>query len=96
MKLWLSRRRSGRYILSALRPIYAQVSGQPTDHDLYFAPGEPVGVNDLCSFQITKLFGVSLNRWESIEVELTGCVLPGGDLVTKDDHELHLQPESAG
>lgn len=75
MKLWLTRRRSGRYTLTALPPQPAIVHGTEA-LDLFLTPGEPIGVENLCPEGIRQMFGVSLGRYESCEVELSATVVP--------------------
>lgn len=74
MRLWLSRQRDGRYMLTLYQPIIARVHG--TDQwDLYVVAGDPVGYRGMCPEITEKLFGVSLELLDSVQVELTGKVV---------------------
>lgn len=97
MKLYLSRRRSGRYILSALPPVHAAVAEEGAQSDLYFRPGEPIGVDDLCPGGILKLFEIHLARLETVRVELRGHVADGTPvlkLVKEEPKDVRLLLES--
>lgn len=74
MKLWLTRRHGGLYMLTAFKPVVARVRG--TDHsDAYMRIGEPIGVNGLCPEGVRSLFGVALDELEMIQVQLTGRIV---------------------
>jgi hypothetical protein len=71
VKLLLSRRPSGQYMLTRDLPIRERVRGTHSD-DLYFTPGEPIGVNHLCHTVIHALLGGYVPAYfETVPVELT-------------------------
>jgi len=74
LKLWLSRLRSGRYLITQYKPILATI-GDTDVKDLYIKSGEPVGIPSMCS-GILKLVGSKpLKRLESVKIELEGKLL---------------------
>lgn len=75
MKLWLSRESSGHYTLSVFKPIKLHVYGTDKE-ELYLVPGESFGVRHLCPRGTFAVFGVKINRLESVEVELHGQFIP--------------------
>lgn len=74
MILWLSRLRSGRYLITQLKPDLKTIKGTDVQ-DLYIKGGEPVGIPSMCS-GILKLVGSKpLKRLESVKIELEGKLL---------------------
>ena len=75
MKLWLSRQHDGRYMLTALRPVKANV-GRTGIVDLYAKVGDPVVDRHLCPWGTDQMFpGAKLEPLESVRVEVIGKVL---------------------
>lgn len=75
MKLYLSRQHNDLYMLTKLKPIKAKVLG--TDHeDLYTAPGEPIGIRNLCEVILKLAQVTSIQPLQSIKINLTGEVIP--------------------
>lgn len=73
-KLWLTRQYDGKYMLTELPPVYEKV-GDADYVDVYFKPGEPQGVRNLC-YRILFIFGAKpLKKLESIQVEIEGRTL---------------------
>lgn len=74
IEAYLTRQFAGDYMLTAKEPIVAIVEGVG-HHDVYLQPGEPIGLRHLCIAGVKELFGVKLNRLESIKVRLAAEVL---------------------
>ena len=71
MKLWLSRQANGMYMLTERKPIAAPVDRLDYT-DLYIAPGDAIGIRNVCGL-ILGVCGVpALKRGESVQVELEG------------------------
>lgn len=77
MKLRLSRGRENRYMLTRFEPIRTGVAGTDFE-DLYFRPGDPMAVGNLCSASVKLLFGVELAPFCTAVVDLEGMVLGDG------------------
>lgn len=73
MRLWLSRQADGRYMLTATKPVQAEVKGTGTA-DLYIRYGDPIGLRHLCAAGSVSLFGVSLMPLESVKVEINASI----------------------
>ena len=69
MKLWLSRQRSGAYMLTRGAPVRQRITGT-SDDDLYVPYGDPVGHRNFCENGIHAL-GIELELLESARVEMT-------------------------
>ena len=80
MKLYLTRQLNGLYILTALKPTFADILGSNGKVDAYIQAGEPIGMRNLCD-RILILVGMDkpLKRCTTIEIELTGKVLESLD-----------------
>ena len=80
MKLYLTRQLNGLYMLTALKPTFADILGSDGKVDAYIQPGEPIGMRNLCD-RILILVGMNkpLKRCTTIEIELTGKVLESLD-----------------
>jgi hypothetical protein len=76
MKLYLTRQLNGLYMLTALKPTFADILGSNGKVDAYIQAGEPIGMRNLCD-RILILVGMNkpLKRCTTIEIELTGKVL---------------------
>jgi hypothetical protein len=76
MKLYLTRQLNGLYMLTALKPTFADILGSNGKVDAYIQAGEPIGMRNLCD-RILILVGMDkpLKRCSTIEIELTGKVL---------------------
>lgn len=75
MRLFLTRQHNGLYMLTKLKPTFADVQG--TDFvDAYIQPGEPIGIRNLCNM-ILLVLGIEspLKRCTTIEIELNGAVI---------------------
>lgn len=71
MRLWLSRQRDGKYMLTQHKPVVAEVGTSGTS-DLYVMAGDPVGYRGMCQMVTEQIFGVRVARLDSVEVELWG------------------------
>ena len=80
MKLYLTRQLNGLYMLTALKPTFADILGSNGKVDAYIQAGEPIGMRNLCD-RILILVGMDkpLKRCTTIEIELTGKVLKSLD-----------------
>ena len=80
MKLYLTRQLNGLYMLTALKPIFADILGSNGKIDAYIQAGEPIGMRNLCD-RILILVGMDkpLKRCTTIEIELSGKVLESLD-----------------
>ena len=78
MKLYLTRQLNGLYMLTALKPTFADILGSNGKVDAYIQAGEPIGIRNLCD-KMLIVAGVDkpLKRCTTIEIELTGKVLKG-------------------
>lgn len=76
MRLYLTRQLNGLYMLTALKPTFADILGSNGKVDAYIQAGEPIGMRNLCD-RILILIGMDkpLKRCTTIEIELTGKVL---------------------
>ena len=76
MRLYLTRHLNGLYMLTALKPTFADILGSNGKVDAYIQAGEPIGMRNLCD-RILILVGMNkpLKRCTTIEIELTGKVL---------------------
>lgn len=76
MRLYLTRQLNGLYMLTALKPTFADILGSNGKVDAYIQAGEPIGMRNLCD-RILILVGMDkpLKRCTTIEIELTGKVL---------------------
>jgi hypothetical protein len=80
MKLYLSRRASGSYQVTALQPIRTTMLGCATE-DVYPRPGDPVTLGGLCPFSIHKLFGRELAPLECPRARAHGGAEQGTALI---------------
>lgn len=75
MQLYLTRQHNGLYMLTKLKPTFADVQG--TDFvDAYIQAGEPIGIRNLCNM-ILVVLGIEtpMKRCTTIEIELNGAVI---------------------
>lgn len=72
MKLWASKRKNARYILTATRPERACVLGTRA-FDYYTPPGDPIGV-DVCEAGFEALTSMNLDDFGQVRIELTAKV----------------------
>lgn len=86
MRLHLTRQANGLYALTARPPLVAVVEGEARS-DIYLAPGEPIGIRNLCAPGVKRLFGLPahLRRLTTIEVDLTGRAIDDGDTETETE-----------
>ena len=56
LKLWLSRQRDGKYLLTKRKPVLATVEGVGKQ-DFYVAPGDPVGYRNMCAEVTPQVLG---------------------------------------
>jgi len=71
--LWLSRKADGRYMLTHYKP---QRAARPLAGDeLYPTYGDPLVIQWLCETGVKWLYGVELQKLDSIEVTLEGKTL---------------------
>ena len=71
MRLYLSRRREGTYMLTRLRPVRAKLKGFDLE-DLYFQHGDPMAIMGMCAASAKGLFGINLEPFDTIAVRLSG------------------------
>lgn len=85
MQLYLTRQHNGLYMLTKLKPTFADVQG--TDFvDAYIQPGEPIGIRNLCNM-ILVVLGINspMKRCTTIEIELTGAVVTNLNPLTNEN-----------
>ena len=82
MRLWLSRRADGKYMLTLYKPILTRI-GKIGEEDFYIKPGEPIGLMHMCAFGTHAIFGMTLEKLESKRVIVDGGISP--DLTVSDD-----------
>ena len=70
MKLWVTKQRDGRYMLTKLKPKICRIYGTEIE-DAYVKYGEPIGLKHICEviLQIARI--TSLQPLQSIQVDLT-------------------------
>lgn len=83
MKLYLTRQLNGLYMLTALKPTFADILGSDGKVDAYIQPGEPIGIRNLCD-RILLVAGITtpLQRCTTILIELTGRQLIDSESVS--------------
>lgn len=75
MKLYVSRQRDGKYMLTYTPPVIQEV-GNSGEQDVYVGYGDPVGWRGLCSWFIEKLWGIKdLEFGKFVRVKVKGEVL---------------------
>jgi hypothetical protein len=72
MLAWLSRQRSGDYMLTSKRPVKHPVDGRDNCEDLYVAAGDSLGLRHMCPWGVMSVFGIELRTFQSVEVDLNG------------------------
>lgn len=72
MKLWASKRKNARYLLTAMRPALTPVRGTAS-RDYYTPPGDPIGV-DVCEAGFEALTSMNLDDFGQVRIELTAKV----------------------
>ena len=78
MKLYLTRQLNGLYMLTALKPTFADILGSDGKVDAYIQPGEPIGIRNLCDrILLVANINEPLKRCSTVEIELTGKILKG-------------------
>lgn len=73
MKLWLSKRPNGSFMLTRYLPIKAEL-GKTGLIELYIAPGDPIGFINMCPLGTTAVIpeAKEMKALESMRVDLKG------------------------
>lgn len=71
MKLWLTKCHGGRYMMTFMPPVIAQIRGSKHD-DAFEQVGEPIAVRHLCEDGVRSLFGFTLEPLVPTRVEVAG------------------------
>jgi len=71
VKVWLSRRRSGYYLLTKAQPKKHPVRGTGTE-DFYVPYGDPIGLDNCCPQGVKAIFGIELEIGEQCRATVQG------------------------
>jgi hypothetical protein len=69
MKLYLSRKQNGLYMLTKLEPVRTPIFHTDLE-DVFVRPGDPINFQGLCPFSVRALFGAELEPGDIARVEL--------------------------
>lgn len=73
MRVWLSRERSGLYMMTSLKPQKALI-GLSDVEDFYVPEGDAFGIRHWCAEGVRIFFGVDIAIGEQVHIEF---ILPG-------------------